>query len=109
MKKALSLYASSKYVKSSVFNELYVGGGRPSVLAEGQITDILEYCRDSFNISSDSSTKFAACTNNLSEEKIQLLASTKVDQLDIGIQTFDEEFRRMLLLRDSSKNAKLKL
>jgi coproporphyrinogen III oxidase-like Fe-S oxidoreductase len=37
MKKALSLYASSKYVKSSVFKELYVGGGSPSVLAEGQI------------------------------------------------------------------------
>jgi len=109
LKKALSLYASSKYVKSSVFNELYVGGGSPSVLAEGQITDILDYCRDSFNISSDCTTKFTACTNNLTEEKIQLFASKKVDQLDIGIQTFDEEFRKMLLLRDSGKNAKLKL
>jgi len=109
LKKALAFYAKSKYVQSSVFNELYVGGGSPTVLPEEQIVDVLDYCRETFSLSEDCTTKFTACTNNLSEEKIQLLSSNQVDQLDIGIQTFDETFRRILILRDSSADAKLKL
>jgi oxygen-independent coproporphyrinogen-3 oxidase len=109
MKKALYLYAEKKYIKSSIFNELYVGGGSPSVLAKEQIVDVLQCCRENFNLSEDSLTKFTACTNNLSEEKIRLLSSNKVDQLDIGIQTFDDSLRKLLLLQDSSQQAILKL
>ena len=100
-------------LQANMWNQAFLtsfmlGEGVLQFLQKGKL-DILEYCRDSFNMSSDCNTKFAACINNLSEEKIQFLASNKVDQVDIWIQTFDEEFRRMLLLRDSSKNAKLKL
>jgi oxygen-independent coproporphyrinogen-3 oxidase len=109
LKKALAFYAKSRYVTSSIFNEFYVGGGSPTVLAKNQIVDILQYCRNMFNLTEDCITKFTACTNNLSEEKIQLLASKEVDQLDIGIQTFDESLRKILMLRDSGRNAKLKL
>jgi oxygen-independent coproporphyrinogen-3 oxidase len=109
LKKALSLYAANKYIKTSVFNELYVGGGSPSVLAAEQISDVLEFCRKTFNLSADHTTKFAACTTNLSEDKIRLLASNHVDQLDIGIQTFDDSFRRILMLRDSNRDVKMKL
>lgn len=109
LKKALAFYAENRYVQSSVFNELYVGGGSPTVLAKNQIADILQYCRETFNLTEDCITKFTACTNNLSEEKIRLLSSNKVNQLDIGIQTFDNSLRKILLLRDSGRDAKLKL
>jgi coproporphyrinogen III oxidase-like Fe-S oxidoreductase len=109
LKKALALYAGSRYVRSSVFNELYVGGGSPTVLAKNQIADILQYCRETFNLTGDCITKFTACTNSLSEEKIRLLSSNKVDQLDIGIQTFDDSLRKVLLLRDSGGDARLKV
>ena len=109
LKKALTFYSENKYIKSSVFNELYVGGGSPSVLTAEQIADILEFCRKMFNLSADHKTKFAACTTNLSEDKIRLLASSHVDQLDIGVQTFEDSFRKILMLRDSSQDAKLKL
>ena len=109
LKKTLAFYAEHKYIKFNVFNELYVGGGSPSVLANEQIADILKYCRDTFNLSRDHQTKFATCTTNLSEDKIQLLSSNYVNQLDIGIQTFNNSFRKMLMLRDSDRDAKLKL
>ena len=109
LKKALASYAEKRYVQSSIFNELYVGGGSPSVLAKDQIVDVLQYCRKTFNLTKDFITKFTACTNSLSEEKIRLLASNEVDQLDIGIQTFDDSLRKTLLLRDSGRDAKLKL
>jgi coproporphyrinogen III oxidase-like Fe-S oxidoreductase len=109
LKKALAFYAKNRYVQSSVFNELYVGGGSPTILAKDQIVDILQFCRETFNLTEDCDTKFTACTNHLSEEKIRALVSSKVDQLDIGIQTFDESLRKMLTLRDSAENAAQKL
>ena len=109
LKKALSVYANSRYVKSSTFSEFYIGGGSPSVLSKGQIEEILHFCRETFNFTPNCATKFTACTNNLTEEKIRLFSSNAVDQLDIGIQTFNEPLRKVLKLRDSSINAKQKL
>ena len=109
LKKALSLYAEENYVKSSSFNELYVGGGSPSVISSEQIADVLGFCRETFNLSPDHLTKFTACTNSLSEDKISTLYSNNVDQLDIGIQTFNDSLRKTLMIRDSSRDAKNKL
>ena len=109
LKKALTMYAENKYVKSSVFTELYVGGGSPSVMSNEQIIDVLSFCRKTFNLKSDHSTKFTACTNSLSEDKIYTLFKNDVDQLDIGIQTFNDSLRKSLMIRDSSRAAKSKL
>ncbi len=109
LKKALALYSENNYVKSSVFTELYVGGGSPSVISNEQIADVLSFCRENFNLSADHLTKFTACTNSLSENKIAALYSNDVNQLDVGIQTFNDSLRKTLMIRDSSRNAKNKL
>ncbi|MCW4044589.1 MAG: radical SAM protein [Candidatus Bathyarchaeota archaeon] len=109
LKKALGFYAKNRYVQSSVFNELYVGGGSPTVLASHYLMDILQFCRGNFNLTRDCTTKVTACTNSLSDDKIRLLSASKVNQLDIGIQTFDDSLRKMLLLRDSGGDARQKL
>ena len=109
LKKALSFYAETEYVKTSVFEELYIGGGSPSVISNEKIENLLDFCRSNFNLSSNHITKFTACTTNLSLEKINALSSNGVNQLDIGIQTFDDSLRENLMIRDSSKDAKKKL
>lgn len=109
LKKALSFYAKTEYVKSSIFNELYIGGGSPSVISNEKIEDLLDFCRTNFNFSADHITKFTACTTNLSLEKINALSSNGVKQLDIGIQTFNDSLRENLMIHDSSREAKKKL
>ena len=109
MKKTLRFYSGCKYVQSSEFSELYVGGGSPSVLSEKQIIDVIDFCRNNFKMTEDCTTKFTACSFSLTDQKIGLLASHEVDQLDIGVQTFDDSFRRNLMLQDGSNCAKLKL
>jgi coproporphyrinogen III oxidase-like Fe-S oxidoreductase len=109
LKKAMGVYASSLYVKSSFFSEFYIGGGSPSVLSKEKISEILQFCRGNFNFTPNCTTKFTACTHNLTEEKIKLFASNAVDQLDLGIQTFNQPLRSVLKLRDSGKDAKQKL
>ena len=109
LKSALSQYAEKRYIKSSVFSEIYVGGGSPSVISNTQIGDLLDFCRSTFNVSPDHLTKFTACTDGLSEDKIRAFHSNHVDQLDVGIQTFDDSLRKILMLRDSSQNVERKL
>lgn len=109
LKKALHAYSQSRYVQSTRFDEIYVGGGSPSVLSETQIADVLDYCKANFNLSDACTTKFTACTYGLTEKKINLLANHEVDQLDIGVQTFKDDFRKNLTLRDGGKDAKQKL
>ena len=109
LEKTLRFYSECKYVQSSEFDELYVGGGSPSVLSEKHIIDVIDYCRNNFKMTEDCTTKFTACTFNLTDKKISLLASHEVDQLDIGVQTFDDSFRRSLMLQDGSSSAKLRL
>ncbi len=109
LRKSLGLYAEKKYVKSSVFNELYVGGGSPSVLSNEQIADILDFCRTTFNLSTDHRTIFTACTKSLSEEKIQVLHLNHVNQLDVGVQTFNDKLRKILMVRDGSRDVRNKL
>ena len=59
LKKELSMYAKTKYVKTSVFDEIVLGGGTPSVLSAEQIIDLFVfYARNvkQNNICSTSST-----------------------------------------------------
>ena len=109
LKKALGFYAEKPYVESSVFRELYVGGGTPSVLSEKQIGELLDFCRGNFNLDDECQIKFTAATASLSFKKIRFLSNYKVSQLDVGIQTFDENLRTTLRLKDKSKTAKAKL
>lgn len=109
LKRALGFYAGTKYVKSTVFNELYIGGGSPTVLRGEQIQETLRYCREMFNFSTDHVTKIAACTDSLNKEKIKQLSNGRVDQLDIGVQTFDNSIREFLGLSDKGEEASSKI
>jgi oxygen-independent coproporphyrinogen-3 oxidase len=109
LKKALEKYAKTRYIQTSEFQEVYVGGGSPNVLSQEQITDLLTFCRQNFNLTSACITKFTTSTTNLSEQKIRSLAENKVHQLDIGIQTFNDSLRQMLMMRDNSAVATEKI
>ena len=39
------MYAKTKYVKTSVFDEIVLGGGTPSVLTAEQMIDLIDFCK----------------------------------------------------------------
>jgi len=45
LKKELEMYAKTKYVKTSVFDEIVLGGGTPSILSAGQMIDLIDFCK----------------------------------------------------------------
>jgi oxygen-independent coproporphyrinogen-3 oxidase len=105
LKKALNMYAETKYVKTSEFAEIYLAGGTPSLMSTEQTIDLLAFCEKNFNFDDSREIKITGCTHDFDYKKLKALSEYRVDQLDVGIQTFDDEARRMFNLRDNARSA----
>ncbi|MCP8320610.1 MAG: coproporphyrinogen III oxidase family protein [archaeon] len=105
LKRALKMYAETRYARSSEFEEVYFGGGSPNILSSEQIIELLTYCEKNFNISKNRMIKISGCTQNFDEKKLKSISDHGVNQADIGIQTLDNSIRRMLNLRDDATKA----
>jgi coproporphyrinogen III oxidase-like Fe-S oxidoreductase len=105
LKKALNIYAETKYAKTSEFSEIYLAGGTPSIMSTEQTIDLLSFCEKKFNVSEDREIKVTGCTHDFNYKKLKALSEYGVDQLDVGIQTFDDDARRMFNLRDNARDA----
>jgi len=103
LKKELGMYAQTKYVKTSVFDEIVLGGGTPSVLSAEQIIDLIDFCKARFNTNEEYFIKVTGSSKTLALPKIDKLAAYGVYQMDMGAQTFDDKLRKMLCLPDSAE------
>ena len=102
LKKELAMYAKTKYVKTSVFDEIVLGGGTPSVLSAEQIIDLIDFCKANFVTSKEYFIKVTGSSKTLALPKIDKLAEYGVYQMDMGAQTFDNKLRKALCLPDSA-------
>jgi oxygen-independent coproporphyrinogen-3 oxidase len=104
LKKELEMYAGTKYVKTSVFDEIVLGGGTPSVLSAEQMIDLIDFCKARFNINKEYFIKVTGSSKTLALGKIDRLAAYGVYQMDMGAQTFDDKLRKMLCLPDLAES-----
>ena len=104
LKKELEMYAGMKYVQTSVFDEIVLGGGTPSILTAEQMIDLIDFCKERFTTSDEHFIKVSGSSKSLDTEKIVKLADYGVYQIDMGAQTFDNRLRKMLCLPDSAEN-----
>ena len=104
LKKELEMYAKMKYVQTSVFDEIVIGGGTPSILTAEQMIDIISFCEKRFTTSDEYFIKVTASSKSFDAEKITKLSEYGVYQIDMGAQTFDNKIRKLLCLPDSSEN-----
>jgi coproporphyrinogen III oxidase-like Fe-S oxidoreductase len=105
LKKSLIHYSQTKYIKTSEFSEIYLAGGTPSIMSIKQTIELLDFCGNTFNISGNHEIKVTGCTHDFNYEKLKALSEYGVDQLDLGVQTFDDDVRRIVNLRDTARNA----
>jgi coproporphyrinogen III oxidase-like Fe-S oxidoreductase len=105
LKKSLIHYSQTKYIKTSDFSEIYLAGGTPSLMSIKQTIGLLNFCENTFTISENREIKVTGCTHDFNYEKLKALSEYGVDQLDLGVQSFDDDVRRMVNLRDNARNA----
>jgi oxygen-independent coproporphyrinogen-3 oxidase len=104
LKKELDMYAKTKYVKTSVFDEIVLGGGTPSVLSAEQMINLIDFCKERFTTNDEYFIKVTGSSKTLALNKIDKLAAYGVYQMDIGAQTFDDKLRKMLCLPDTAES-----
>lgn len=75
---------------------IYFGGGTPSLLTAEELNQILEVIFKNYHIGRDPEITLEANPDDLSEEKIKMLAASPVNRLSIGVQSFfDEDLKLM--------------
>lgn len=104
LKKELDMYAKTKYLQTSVFDEIVLGGGTPSVLTADQMIDLIEYCKARFNTIDDYFIKVTGSSKSFDRHKIVKLGEYGAFQMDMGAQTFDNELRKRLCLPDPAEH-----
>ncbi len=104
LKKELEMYAQTKYVKTSVFDEIVLGGGTPTILSAEQMIDLIEFCKKRFTTNDEYFIKVSGSSKSFTPKKIAKLAEYGVYQLDMGAQTFDNKLRKILCLPDTAEN-----
>ena len=102
--KELEMYAQTRYVKTSVFDEIVLGGGTPSILSAEQMIDLIDFCKERFTTNDEYFIKVTGSSKSFDTKKIVKLAKYGVYQMDMGAQTFDNKVRNLLCLPDAAEN-----
>ena len=53
LRKELMMYAETKYVQTSEFDEIVLGGGTPTLMTKDQMFDLIKFCEQNFNTTDD--------------------------------------------------------
>lgn len=104
LRKELMMYAETKYVQTSEFDEIVLGGGTPSLMTKDQMIGLIKFCEKNFNTTDDYFIKITGSSRSFSEKKLVAAAEYGVFQVDMGAQTFDDKLRKMLNLPDSAEH-----
>ncbi len=70
---------------------IYFGGGTPSLLSAEELQQIFQVIQQNFQVTEDAEITLEANPDDLSEEKIKMLAASPVNRLSIGVQSFFKE------------------
>jgi oxygen-independent coproporphyrinogen-3 oxidase len=104
LRKELTMYAETNYIKTSEFDEIVLGGGTPSLMTKDQMFSLIKFCEDNFNTVDNYFIKITGSSRSFSKEKLVAAAEYGVYQIDMGAQTFDDKLRKMLNLPDSAEH-----
>ena len=70
---------------------IYFGGGTPSLLSEEEINHLVELVDKHYDLVDDPEITLEANPDDLTQEKIEALAFSRVNRLSIGVQSFFDQ------------------
>ncbi len=81
---------------NEIIETIYFGGGTPSVLSDLEIENLIKTVYDNFIVDDNVEITLEANPDDLSTERIAMLARTKINRLSIGVQSFDDSDLKMM-------------
>lgn len=94
--KEIEAYAALPYIKTTVFDAVYFGGGTPTTLSGEELSMILHALKANFSFTEDAEFTIETTVTELTEEKMEQLIAAGVNRFSVGVQTFDDEGRRKM-------------
>ena len=87
--KEITLYAEFLEERIQI-DSIYFGGGTPSLLPGENLAEILNACRDHFNVSGDCEISLEANPDTLTDRKSSLYRKSGVNRISMGVQSFHD-------------------
>lgn len=100
-----SAYPAQLSKVSPEYDSLYIGGGTPSVLPAGRIVEIIEAVQSRFNLPPDSEITVEVNPDSVSRDWLQAVRNAGVNRINIGVQSFNDDYLRWLGRRHSADQA----
>jgi len=89
-----------------IIETIYFGGGTPTILSTSALKFIIDTIYENYLVSDNVEITVEANPDDLTEEKIKSLASTQVNRLSIGVQSFFEEDLKLMNRAHQAEEAK---
>jgi len=86
---------------------IYIGGGTPSVLTQGQLESLIETVSAHYQLSADLEITFEGNPDDLDRKYLQLLHEVGITRLSIGVQSFDESELKWMNRNHSASESRL--
>jgi oxygen-independent coproporphyrinogen-3 oxidase len=83
-------------IQDSEVSSLYLGGGTPSLLTQGNLNRILKDVRKLYRLNTNAEITIECNPEDLDRAYLECLQSTGINRLSIGIQSFRDEELRLL-------------
>ncbi len=83
------------YLPTQTLETIYLGGGTPSLLTEGELAQLFDAIHRNFTVADGAELTLEANPDDLTAGKLRMLRRY-VNRLSIGIQTFDEATLRWM-------------
>ncbi|HUU44082.1 MAG TPA: radical SAM family heme chaperone HemW [Planctomycetota bacterium] len=83
---------------------VYLGGGTPTVLAAGELDELLSLVGDAFDVAPGAELTVEANPGTLSVDKLRVLRAHGVNRLSLGAQSFDEGLLGILGRRHTARD-----
>lgn len=92
-------------LNSPEIHTIYFGGGTPSLLEADELQQIFETIYANYKIANNPEITLEANPDDLTEEKLKMLAVSKINRLSIGVQSFFEEDLKLMNRAHNAKEA----
>jgi len=92
----IEAYGKLPYVKATVFDAVYFGGGTPTALSAEELQKILRALKKNFHFTSQAEVTIETTVTELTSEKLEVLVKEGVNRFSVGVQTFDKAGRKVM-------------
>ncbi|MDO5725139.1 MAG: radical SAM protein [Tissierellia bacterium] len=94
--KHIEKLGKTPFAKSTTFDSIYFGGGTPTTMTTEELTTVLRALRSNFNLTPSCEISSETTLTELPAEKLVTLSNEGLNRISVGVQTFNDNGRKLM-------------